>query len=106
MKVSELTDTELNRAMIWLYPPKQSLVDDNGIHTRFLGVKGVGYIQDWNLLMPITIKVGVSHQVTRTRTLRRFTIYPPLSTASIVDVHKPLERAYCEALVSHALENK
>lgn len=98
--VKELTDVELNRAIIWLYPPKQTLVEDNGIHTGFVGVKGVGYLQDWNITMPLAVENGLrvgfyTDGVT--------TAFDPDRRTSYSENKNPL-RAICEVLVMIKLE--
>lgn len=45
MNIQTLSDTELNRAMIWLYPPSEMVE--------------INYLTDWNLTMPLAVKEGL-----------------------------------------------
>lgn len=50
MNTNTLTDTELNRAMIWLYPEKENY---DGYYDEYMGWN---YVEDWNLTMPLVIQ--------------------------------------------------
>lgn len=60
MNVLTLTDVELNRAMVWLYPPKFN-IDDYGTflepaHQTVM----VCHLTDWNLTMPLAVEAGLT----------------------------------------------
>ena len=60
MNVSALTDVELNRAMIWLYPLWGSIwmVDQTGdqMIERKGWINRVDYLTDWGLTMPLAVE--------------------------------------------------
>ena len=53
-QVSALSDVELNRVMIWLYPDKSNY---NGCYDEYMGYD---YLEDYNLTMPLVIEKGVT----------------------------------------------
>lgn len=62
MNVSELSDEELNRAMIWLNPPKNIHYDKDGYngvnyhhHRQGIGYSWLNYLTDWSLTGPLMI---------------------------------------------------
>ena len=56
MNVSELTDVELNRAMILLYPPAFKLRDYGTFVQPAYSTGIVCYLTDWNLTMPLAVE--------------------------------------------------
>lgn len=103
INVKELTDVELNRAMVWLYPPKQALVDDNGTHTGFIGVRGIGYLQDWSFTMPLLVEYRLWLQPAKS--CRGWFCYDNEEHYCSQLNQNPL-RAACEVLVQIKLEQK
>jgi len=53
-QVSSLSDNELNRAIIWLYPDKSNY---NGYYDEYMGYD---YLEDYNLTMPLAFKYGIT----------------------------------------------
>lgn len=104
----EMTYTELNRAMIWLYieklPPyvKDCFIEDNGGVLQIDLVEcmwDVDFLSDWNLMMPLAVKsnIGCNFSSKESYVEHRLTY----NTYSYSD--NPL-RAICEVLVSIAME--
>ncbi len=68
INVSELSDVELNRAMIWLYPIKGMELHKNGpcfgcdyfLHRQGIGYSWLDYLTDYNLTMPLAVENGLS----------------------------------------------
>ena len=99
MNASELTDVELNRAMIWLYPPAFKL-DDYGTFVQPAYSTGiVCYLTDWNLTMPL----AVENKLDMDCDAELWRIYGPSASYS---KHKSLLRAICESLVMIKMEGK
>ena len=54
VEISALTDAQLNRAMIWCYPPKGKMLS---LPEHYLFLVGpVNYLADWNLTMPLAVE--------------------------------------------------
>ncbi len=106
-QVSKLTDTELNRAMFWLYPPKYESVDDTGGGIYCIGIKGgYGYLADYNLTMPLMVEKGILLAP------MNISIYPKFWTAqdnkairTYSHNQNPL-RVICEVLLMIAMERE
>ena len=105
MNVSALTDVELNRAMIWLYP-----ASIYGCYTRdrertvywskVSGVyQAVDYLLNWNLTMPLVVE----NKLDMDCDAELWRIYGPSASYS---KHKSLLRAICESLVMIKMEGK
>jgi hypothetical protein len=45
--------------MVWLYPPSNNLVEDDGYNCFFIGVYWGAYLEDYNLTMPLAVKYQV-----------------------------------------------
>lgn len=59
INVKELTDVELNRAMIWLYPQKGiTAIFNYEQPTYYNAGSGVvyGWLSDWGLTMPLAVE--------------------------------------------------
>ena len=59
MNIQKLTDNELNRAMIWLNPPKW-VTEDDGVHICDGGYSSLDYLTDWSLTGPLMRKYEIS----------------------------------------------
>ena len=99
---SKLSDTELNRAMIWLYPREDFLWEDS-IGTVLIDymstVLVLDYLGDWSLLMPLAVEHNLSIDFFCGDTYAHqsgFGIH-------LLDRENPL-RAICCALVQIAME--
>ena len=113
MNVSALTDVELNRAMIWLYPLWGSIwmVDQTG--DQMINRKGwstrVDYLTDWNLTMPLAVENGISiintkgvvHAGNNLKAQKGFSVTMDNGAQNT----NPL-RAICEVLVMIKMESK
>tara|TARA_R110000851_G_scaffold41079_1_gene103299 strand:- start:63 stop:365 length:303 start_codon:yes stop_codon:yes gene_type:complete len=100
MNVSELTDVELNRAMIWLYP-----ASIYGCYTRdrertvywskVSGVyQAVDYLLNWNLTMPLAVE-----NMNKIKNMEDIGYL-------LQETFKPALRAICEVLVMIKVEDK
>ena len=58
-QISALTDTELNRAMIWLYPTDGRVWTD-GFFYYCSSRGGLAHLLDWDLTMPLAVENNVS----------------------------------------------
>jgi len=102
-KVSALSDIELNRAMIWLYPPCQSIfitsLGDYAVHLRL-----VNYLTDYNFTMPLAINNNMNLDFIKDG---YFTSCHAVSIDLDIGIcdENPL-RAICECLVLIALADK
>jgi len=109
-QVSVLSDIELNRAMIWLYPPKLMLLEDSGEDCFFIGARSSAYLGDFNLTMPLVFE----HRVrVKTNFHKTMTIAKQLVSADMggdyfnnKTAHKNPLRAICQCLVLIAMEGK
>ena len=99
MNVSKLSKVELNRAMIWLYPPAFKLNDYGTFLQPVHSICIVCYLTDWNLTMPLAVENHLDMDFDG----KMWRIYGPSASYS---KHKILIRAICEALVLIALEKK
>tara|TARA_R110000824_G_scaffold335766_1_gene522298 strand:+ start:207 stop:533 length:327 start_codon:yes stop_codon:yes gene_type:complete len=108
MNVSELTDVELNRAMIWLYPLWGSIwmVDQTG--DQMIERKGwstrVDYLTDWNLTMPLAVEHKIMLDFEPDTEYDEVTVYNVI--CSIYSQNKNPLRAICEVLVMIKVEGK
>lgn len=117
MRVSELTDTELNRAMIWLYPEIALDLVQKYMGGDWYGVycsdhihldHGEGYselfpLKEWSLIMPLMIEnhVGMSHQ-NGVAVIGRYTKTYEAGGGRVLKIEskaRPALRAICEVLV-------
>ena len=115
MNVSELTDTELNRAMIWCYPPEHrshAPFEDNGEFCwsgDYEDTIYYDYLDDYNLTMPLAVENGVYHGSTVCASgLSNAPIFYAFSgvDSNESDYCATLLRAYCETLVMIAMEGR
>tara|TARA_R110000824_G_scaffold333887_1_gene520414 strand:- start:188 stop:520 length:333 start_codon:yes stop_codon:yes gene_type:complete len=110
MNVSELTDVELNRAMIWLYGPTWILTHgkyrDQGQDVIEMALS---YLTDWNLTMPLAVENGISiintkgvvHAGNNLKAQKGFSVTMDNGAQNT----NPL-RAICEVLVMIKMESK
>jgi len=102
-QVSQLSDVELNRAMIWLHPPKNRVWNCDCSHSCneiWSGGYQLSYMDDYNLTMPLAIKYELEADFS--------TIITEVSHPSIggsVSNSNPL-RAICEVLLMIAMERE
>ena len=116
-QVSELSDNELNRAMIWLYPPsKEQFNEDHfywSLDTRSIcdtvefvssgeyeDTVYLDYLEDYNLTMPLAVENKISLRFSSGN------ISWVARMADTVSFNKNPLRAACECLVLIALADK
>ena len=114
MNVSELSDVELNRAMIWLYPLWGSIwmVDQTGdqMIERKGWINRVDYLTDWNLTMPLAFENGLSIKMPDidfdlTGAVTKYLTGTTDLYCDFIGTESPL-RAICEVLVMIKMESK
>ena len=100
MNVSELTDVELNRAMIWLYGPTWILTHgkyrDQGQDVIEMALS---YLTDWNLTMPLAVENEIEIE------FMHMTRVSECYDGAIKCNKNPL-RAICEVLVMIKMDGK
>jgi len=103
-QVSALSDTELNRAMIWLYPREDFLWEDS-IGTVLIDymstVLVLDYLGDWSLLMPLAVEHNLQIDLYQNSKTGEVTAFSVMGHFAGIDKN-PL-RAICECLVLIAL---
>lgn len=107
MNVSKLTDVELNRAMIWLYPTDGRVWNDGFFY--YCSSRGVlTYLLNWNLTMPLAVENGLSIELPEDEfeCVGTVTRYFHRSTDIAVDFNSKVNplRAICEVLVMIGME--
>lgn len=110
MNIQTLSDTELNRAMIWLYPPKFN-IDDYGAFLEPTYKTGmVCHLTDFNLTMPLAFENNLNTEApTFMRNLFRVYQYYIITNTGErcrEATNKKLLRAICEVLVMIGMEGK
>jgi hypothetical protein len=114
MNASKLSDVELNRAMIWLYPHLNSFIwTDTGAEV-WVGPKKLtnphwSYLLNWNLTMPLAVENGISiinikgvvYAGNNLKAQKGFSVTMDNGAQN----NNPL-RAICEVLVTIALEKR
>ena len=110
-QISELTDTQLNRAVIWCYPPNLSRyellsgIQDDGeiiLMGSYEDTVYYDYLEDWNLLMTLVVENEIEHGHIIGSQGAHYAIYlTPYIESKVLEVSrgKSLQRAYAEALV-------
>tara|TARA_R110000851_G_scaffold144052_1_gene283090 strand:+ start:55 stop:396 length:342 start_codon:yes stop_codon:yes gene_type:complete len=113
MNISTLTDTQLNRAMIWCYP-----ASIYGCYTRdrestvywskVSGVyQAVDYLLNWNLTMPLAVKGSLSIDLEQCFNGHYDSIgYQAWGINGVDAINKNPLRAICEVLVMIKMESK
>lgn len=103
-QISNLGDIELNRAMIWCYPP-QCKIDDYGTFIEPLYEVGIlCYLSDYNLTMPLAVDNEIFLAPMNNPTFQGFwTARNNKAIGYSCHNQNPL-RAICEVLVMIALE--
>jgi hypothetical protein len=94
-QISKLSDTELNRAMVWCYPDSKNY---DGYYDEYMGYD---YLTDYNLTMPLLFKLDAS-------------LFSCDGTVEVIQTDSPNHwsnrenplRAICEVLVMIALEGE
>ena len=111
MNVSELTDVELNRAMIWIYGPTWILTHgkyrDQGQDVIEMALS---YLTDWNLTMPLAVENGLSIKMPDidfdlTGAVTKYLTGTTDLYCDFIGTESPL-RAICEVLVMIKMESK
>lgn len=96
-QVSQLSDVELNRAMIWCYPDKRNY---DGYYDEYMGYD---YLTDYNLTMPLAFENKLS-------IFEELDLYAveaaPLNQFIIRLANKNPLRAICEVLLMIAMERE
>lgn len=63
-QVSALSDEKLNRAMIWLYPPKQGVLEGYGAGIISISAAGGhAYLTNYNQTMPLVVEHKIGMEV-------------------------------------------
>ena len=104
-QISKLSDTELNRAMIWRYPTSHKITytDQSGLLKYYIERKwqleSINYLSDYNLTMPLAHDNGLMVDFLGCTTeVDHLDITFPI-------VNKNPLRAICEVLVMIAVES-
>lgn len=97
-QIKDLTDTELNRAMIWLYADEGIFVFIDLPHLLVTSFGG-SFLHDWNITMPLAVKSDLTLQPAKS-SLGWFAYNQEHSS----HLHKDPLRAICEVLVKIAME--
>ena len=104
-QVSELSDTELNRAMIWLYPPNWLRFNPHKdayiTRARLAHRWDLNYLADYNLTMPLAVENDLFTESLHSMNLKGLAG----TMAGDTTAHcTTLLRAICEVLVLIALD--
>lgn len=59
-QVSALSDVELNRAMIWFYPPTDSVAYNGAIDMYTARYRSMDYLTSYDLTMPLAVENKIS----------------------------------------------
>ncbi len=111
MNVSELSDVELNRAMIWLYPPEHRRYDpieDDGElcwSGSYEDAIYYEYLSDYNLTMPLAVEHSLCIEMYSTRDYPTDT-HVCSSMCGHASTNKNPLRAIAEVLIKIAMEKK
>ena len=102
MSIQELTDDELNRAMIWLNPPELGIFNDcerSGIWGDSDGkyTDHLDYLTDWSLTGPLTDKYDIDIYLEDDG--RRCAQAGVNFTYVVEAVHESTLRAICECVL-------
>lgn len=95
-QVSKLSDVELNRAMIWCYPPKGYHFHADRVRHWLLPEGKVDYLTDYNLTMPLVFNIGSRYILSSI----------PAYQLSKGKADKNPLRAICEVLLMIAMERE
>ena len=99
-QISKLSDTELNRAMIWLYSNVtnmyQIVMHDDFIYVDYDSDNAINYLSDYNLTMPLAFSNWL--------TIGFFNDSAYVDSDGLDAVSANPLRAICEVLVVIALE--
>ena len=109
MNVSILTDTQLNRAMIWLYSKSRFIHKDYSIGDvvgNLIWTREVNYLADWNLTMPLAHIKGLELFLTDGVIGSRASYGAGFLGNYISTRNKNPLRAICEVLVMIKMESK
>jgi len=104
---SKLSDTELNRAMIWLYSNSRYIYRDYEVgHVcgNLVWKKKADYLGDWNLTMPLAVKHELMIDLESNTESGEYSAFNVIG--DIVGFDKNPLRAICCVLVQIALESK
>jgi len=106
-QISQLSDVELNRAMIWCYPDKRNY---DGYYDEYMGYD---YLTDYNLTMPLAIKLGVCLTLDKDYDIWDASETCDLNAMYVDDIewgeiasNKDPLRAICEVLLMIAMERE
>jgi hypothetical protein len=105
-QVSQLSDAELNRAMVWLNPPKNRVWYCDCSHSCneiWSGGNQLDYMDDYNLTMPLAVKYRLCIQPAKASPEAWFS-YDKHGASSFMRAN-PL-RAICEVLLMIAMERE
>lgn len=101
-QISELTDTQLSRAMIWLYVTRWTYIYKDDFDLITAGLRRsegwmTSYLEDWDKLMPLVVENELEHEWLSTGKHQDINIFN--LTSQLTNTVGTLQRAYCEALV-------
>jgi hypothetical protein len=88
--------------MIWCYPPSNNLVEDDGYNCFFIGVHQGAYLTDYNLTIPLLLKLNINVAFFGDGFAEAEQCNSPHYKAY---TESPL-RAICEVLIMIAMEEK
>ena len=107
-QVSALSDTELNRAMIWLYA-KNRLIDQEYKVGDTIGnliwMREANYLSDWNLTMPLAVENSLCVEIYNTEVYPNDECWAYNVGDTIRSTSKNPLRAICEVLVLIVLDD-
>ena len=96
-QVSALSDTELNRAMIWLYPPTDGVIYNGAIDMYMARYRSMDYLTSYDLTMPLAVENKLTIDLEPESEYDEITVYDVIGSVS-AQTKDPL-RAICEVLV-------
>jgi len=109
-KVSQLSDVELNRAMIWYYPPKDSVIYNGAIDMYLSRYRSLDYLNSYDLTMPLAFSSGIGIKppsyMNPVYTVYQDYIIPDVGCRSRSAYNINPLRAICEVLLMIAMERE
>lgn len=112
MNIQTLNDTELNRAIIWLYPPKYRKYNpfkDSGEYCcsgSYEDTIDYDYLTDWNLTMPLAVENGLIIGPMNNSMWPDWWEARNNKAIGLFSFHEDPLRAICEVLVMIGMEGK
>ena len=108
-QISGLSDIELNRAMIWCYPPSRTVtyIDQSNVLRYYIESRWkldpANYLTDYNLTMPMVFSNNLAVIPCMTG---RYLVTRYAGTENVEAANKRPLRAICEVLLLIAMDGK